>query len=332
MAKGKKKKKTPVCEQKAAARPDPEAFVKSLGEYDGDEPCAPSRKKKKKGRAFNIVWAAVIAICAAALIYCIVLIADNIRDKIRGEEVYSEASELFDPESIFAPNGAGTEGDERPESVYELIKRSFEGGGADADEPSVVNMDEIRAKITSLKQKNEDVVGWIYIENTKISYPLMRSASGDDDYYLTHAFNGEYLSLGSIYMTSVCDVVLTNNFNTLIYGHNVVNGAMFHDLMKFLDPDFFNTPIVICTLDGVYVYQPFSIYETRYDYYYIQTDFNSEDEYLAYAAEMKSNSSIPSELSIGAGDTMITLSTCLGTGVSGPGRYALHAKLVEHYD
>ncbi|MFR0925048.1 MAG: hypothetical protein ACLSGI_10835 [Butyricicoccaceae bacterium] len=38
--------------------------------------------------------------------------------------------------------------------------------------------------LPALQQVNSDVIGWIAIPGTEISYPLVQGA--DNDYYLTH--------------------------------------------------------------------------------------------------------------------------------------------------
>jgi len=304
-------------------------FENSLKEF-GTEAALTSEaeKKRRNKRIFNIVIISFIAVCAAVLVVCIFLIVGNLSDKERGEEVYNDAASMFDPTSILNSDDSQTAGDAAPKSLYDRIKDLYDGNLND-DGEGTVDMSNIRASLSSLKQINDDVVGWIYVENTKINYPLMRSTNGDDDYYLTHAYNGEYLSVGSIYMVSSCDPKPDNNYNTLIYGHNVVNGSMFHDVLTFLDPEFFTTNIYIYTLDGVYVYQPFSIYQTQSDYNYIQTQFGSEKEFLDFAAEMKANSAVSSNVTVGEGDTMITLSTCINGGFASKARYSLHAKLID---
>ncbi|MBQ7670233.1 MAG: class B sortase [Clostridia bacterium] len=305
-------------------------FKKSLSGSDEDIKLSPeASRKNKKRRIVNIAMTSFIVVCAAVLVVCIVMIVNNLLDKKRGEEIYDDLADMFAPVTVDAGEDR-TSGDDAPNKIEDNINGQLDDeGGKEEQSGSAYDMTNIRASISKLKEINSDVVGWISVENTKINYPLLRSSSGNDEYYLDHAANGEYLAVGSIFMVSNCDVKLDNNYNTLIYGHNVVNGAMFHDVMKFLDPEFFKTKIYIYTLDGIYVYQPFSIYQTRSDYNYIQTVFSSVGEFLSFAAEMKSNSQIWSDISIGYGDTMITLSTCTGTGVVSKDRYSLHAKLVE---
>ena len=85
----------------------------------------------------------------------------------------------------------------------------------------------------------------------------------------------------------------------------------------------------IYTLDGEYIYKPFAIYQTRSDYEYIRTSFGTYDQFLKFAAEMKGNSEVASDVTLSEGDTMITLSTCTATGYVTKDRITLQAKLIE---
>ena len=301
-------------------------FVESVESFEpGDGGAA--KKKIKKTRPVNVIYVVLLCICAAALIVCGVKIAMNLIDKHKGKEIYDDAASLFVPSSMFlsdSENDADPEQGKISDNIDGIHSDDKSGGSKKG-----IDMNNVIASLGALKEVNNDVVGWIYVENTTINYPLLRSSTGDDDYYLNHAYNGEYLSVGSIYMVSACDEKFENNYNTLISGHNLVSGGMFHDVGKFFDPSFFTTKIYIFTLDGVYVFQPFSVYKTQSDYYYIRTDFQSESDFLNFASEMKSNSEIYSDVSIGEGDRMLTLSTCTGTGVVSTARYTLQAKLVE---
>lgn len=46
--------------------------------------------------------------------------------------------------------------------------------------------------------ENDDVVGWIYCEDTPINYPVLQS--DDNNYYLRRLINGEWNISGSIFM------------------------------------------------------------------------------------------------------------------------------------
>ncbi|MBE6562516.1 MAG: sortase [Ruminococcaceae bacterium] len=306
-------------------------FERSLEELKAEDiPVLTERKFKGKNKKLSdIIQFSIIGICAIVFVVALVLIINNLSDKKRGNEIYGEASDLIKPITL---NDASTEakGDANVMTPYERIEAMY--GGEDISvSGNEYNLDlaPIKASLSSLRQLNDEVTGWIYVENSRINYPLMRSSTGYDEYYLTHAYTGEYLAVGSIYLVGECSPVLTENYNSLIYGHNVVNGSMFHDVTKFFDPEFFaNSYIYIYTFDGAYIYKPFSVYETLSDYNYIQTSFENETEFLEFAERVAGNSEVPCDEKVKSGDTIITLSTCTNGGVNGPGRYALHAKLV----
>ena len=52
----------------------------------------------------------------------------------------------------------------------------------------------------SLKSINDDIVGWLEIDGTNISYPILKDK---DLYYLKHSFDRKYNSNGSIFTTNL---------------------------------------------------------------------------------------------------------------------------------
>jgi len=44
-------------------------------------------------------------------------------------------------------------------------------------------------KVKELQKENEDVIGWIRIEDTAINYPILQTTN--NDYYLTHDYKKE---------------------------------------------------------------------------------------------------------------------------------------------
>ena len=100
-----------------------------------------------------------------------------------------------------------------------------------------------------LKSVNEDIIGWIEIEGTKIIYPILQDNS--NLYYLRHTYNKQYSSSGSIFTTNENPFI---DNETIIYGHNMKNGSMFSSLGKYLDRDY------------LYSHQNFKIYTPNGDY------------------------------------------------------------------
>jgi sortase, SrtB family len=82
----------------------------------------------------------------------------------------------------------------------------------------------------SLQKRNSDVVGWLYIPETKIDEPIVRGK--DNDTYLRSDVDHNYNYAGCIFIDA------NNNrdfkdMNTVIYGHNMKNGSRFHDVRYY---------------------------------------------------------------------------------------------------
>ena len=169
----------------------------------------------------------------------------------------------------------------------------LDGAENDADlvalsssETRVVNEDleRKRAFLQNMIRKNSDVYGYIVVPNTGISYPVCLGK--DNDYYLNHAVTGEYNPVGCVFADYRCEPSITKNFNTVFYGHNIQDSdvSMFHDVTLFFQKDyFFNSYIYVYTMDGLYIYEPFAVYEAAYDDEYFRVEFKSPDEFVAFA-------------------------------------------------
>ena len=108
-------------------------------------------------------------------------------------------------------------------------KKSFENIRSDiTDEKSF-------SKYDKLKAKNSDFIGWLSIDETNISYPVMQSKY-EPQYYLKHNFNKEYDYHGTPFLDANCDIESSDNL--IIYGHNMRDNTMFNHLKKFKDPSF----------------------------------------------------------------------------------------------
>lgn len=83
---------------------------------------------------------------------------------------------------------------------------------------------------------NADTRGWITVDDTHIDYPLMQGE--DDMQYVNEDVYGEFSLSGAIFLSSRNAADLSDRY-LLIYGHHMDNGAMFGDVMEFLDPDYF---------------------------------------------------------------------------------------------
>ncbi len=88
----------------------------------------------------------------------------------------------------------------------------------------------------ALQAQNSQIIGWILVPGTGISFPVVQGT--DNSYYLTHTVAGEYNYRGSIFLDYEASPNFTDD-NSIIYGHSVDVGGMFTNLKDFEDQSFF---------------------------------------------------------------------------------------------
>jgi sortase B len=187
---------------------------------------------------------------------------------------------------------------------------------------------------TRLLPINPDMVGYISIEGTKVSYPVVQRKSNDpaaNDYYLNRTFKQEYSKSGCIFMDyrnhfdEVVDHrrVVDNSGNVFIYGHNMGNGTMFGTLHYYIsNPSFYSAhPIVdYSSLYKDYQFKIFAVfivdgedYTSEYAFDCWNTlDFADEDAFYDYVNEAKKRTLINNQVDVKYGDQLLSLFTCNG--------------------
>ena len=190
------------------------------------------------------------------------------------------------------------------------------------EDPEIAKLASI--DLNALREVNPDVIGWIRVPNSKINYPLMQGE--DNTFYLEHTWEGNKNPYGSIFLESRNSPDMTD-FNTIIYGHNMLNGSMFGGLSSFGYQWYFNWNkyVYILTDVGIYRYEIFSSYAAEVDSATYGLSFNqweTRENFIAMALE---NSQIDSDVVPEPTDRIITLSTCTGVGYES--RRVVHAML-----
>ena len=179
-----------------------------------------------------------------------------------------------------------------------------------------------------------DSVGWIWIPDSDISYPLVQGR--DNQFYLTRTYDGGHNKLGSIFL----DYRISGDFkakNTIIYGHNMKSDAMFGTLEKFRDQAYVDArpEFTILREDGTYRYRIFSAYVTDAlsDTYTYQ--FGNDAAYTKYLEKITNLSDIIPPVADNAsiqmpdpGVPIVTLSTCTSTGRQ-LDRFVVHGFLIS---
>lgn len=95
------------------------------------------------------------------------------------------------------------------------------------------------AEYLELYRQNEDMVGWIKVEDTNINYPVVQSVN-EPNFYLKHKFDKTYSAYGCPYVQENCDVQKPSD-NIIIYGHHMNDGSMFTGLMKYRNKSFWDS-------------------------------------------------------------------------------------------
>jgi sortase B len=173
---------------------------------------------------------------------------------------------------------------------------------------------------------NSDIVAFIHIEGTNISNAVAQGR--DNDFYLHHDVFGESNVNGAIFMDFRNNSGFTDR-NTVLYGHNMRNTTMFHNLRYYMDRDFFEAHphIEIITDSHVLTYEIFSTFAADVDFYYIRVDFDSEREFAELVDEITRRRLFETGVDFESGDRMLILSTC--TNIDAGTRYVVAARLMR---
>jgi sortase B len=187
--------------------------------------------------------------------------------------------------------------------------------------------DMLDVDFAGLTQINPDVAGWIYVEGTDISYPIMYS--GDDYAYLRTDINKEYAKAGSIFLEGY-NLPDFSDSHSIIYGHNMKNGSMFGQLKDYsASMDLYNKSkyFWIFTPDYDYRYEIISAYTTEINSVTYTLFKGPGQEFLDYENTIVTLSDIPTTPgNLSVNDKIVTLSTCTDNEST---RYVVQGKRVD---
>lgn len=223
------------------------------------------------------------------------------REYRAGEKIYNEVQQYISlptTVNIQSPNA-----ETRPEKDTEPSE------AVDATEPAEEPIVFPEVDFETLLEINEDVVAWVYIEDTNISYPVVQGA--DNRYYVSTLVDGTYNGAGSIFMDyrNQPDFVDTH---TVLYGHNMRNGTMFHDIVNYRDQEYYDAhPTgLIMTPEKNFRIEIVAAYVASLADPAWQLEFVSDEDALLWLRDAMARSGFTSRTEPELGDRIITLSTC----------------------
>lgn len=188
------------------------------------------------------------------------------------------------------------------------------------------------ARFAALQARNPDFMGWISIEGTNLSFPVMYAPS-NKDFYLRHDFDGAYSNYGVPYLDEKCILGQEGASNNLVvYGHNMKTGTIFGCLTEYKKADYYaaHPTITFDTLygDGNYeVFGAFAIDVVEDQSFWYNTYLNmDETQFAEFVNQVKTRSDVDSGITPVYGDELLTLSTCEYS--TSNGRYVVCARKV----
>lgn len=189
-------------------------------------------------------------------------------------------------------------------------------------------------QVIELQKENPEVVGWLEIEGTNISYPVCQA--DNNDYYLTHSYKKEKVTGGSPFLDKHYDFTIPSS-NLLIYGHRNKKGLIFEDLIKYQDEQFYKEHKLIrfTTATEDATYEVMSAFNSRVYYqdeenvfrYYYFINAENKSEYDEFVENCKKVSLYDTGVTAEYGDQLLTLSTCEYSQEDG--RFAVVARKIK---
>ena len=271
------------------------------------------RKQKKHGRRRSTPFQSLLqglflGFCICLLAFSVWKLATIFIGYSSGDKEYKDLQQyvLSEPET---PDQASSSSDNTSDDTAE-------------EAAETVSSKEERIDFTSLKEINEEAVGWIEIPGTEISYPVVHTT--DNVYYLTHTFRRQENKSGAIFMEA-SNAGDFSDLHTIVYGHNMKNGSMFAGLKNYGKKNYYEAHpyIYLDQEDGTHCYQIFSCHEADVTDITYTIGYHSDDTYAAFLDELTASSLYNTDVSVGTNDSVLTLSTCTNKGAK---RFVVHAK------
>lgn len=286
----------------------------------------------KRKHLYNII----IVILAAIFLFSAVQLGIYIVESVQAKNEYDRLNEMMSSNRPTRP--VATEPAETTTRPVETVPvETTEPAPTEPQFVTVTNPKtgetmEILPEFGELYKINPDLVGWIEIPGTEISYPVVQRKE-TTDYYLRRDFYGEHATHGCIYVREQCDVFEPTD-NITIYGHRMRDGSMFAGLLQYKKEAYWQEHQTIY-FDNLFernTYEIVAVFRTTATLgegfrYHIFVDAENAEEFDEFVAKCKELAYYDTGVEAVYGDELITLSTCDYTITNG--RFVVVAKRVE---
>lgn len=188
-----------------------------------------------------------------------------------------------------------------------------------AKHPTIRFPDGMNPAYADLYAANQDMVGWLKIENTKyINFPIVQTT--DNEIYLKRDFYGRKTDYGNPFLDFRNNAKELDR-NTIVFGHHMRSGDQeFSELTDYLTMDGFkrNPVIDFNTLYAEYQWKVYAVFLTNsraqhdngYIFNYIFTSLANDEKFMEYINEIDQRKLYSTGVDIRPSDKLLTLSTC----------------------
>ena len=211
------------------------------------------------------------------------------------------------------------------ETTMNILQKAIE----DTKQKSTTQPLQILSKYQELYEQNQDLVGWLTIDDTEINYPVMQKMD-DEDYYLSYDFYHNKDKNGCLILDTDSKVGIGTKINTyengnkpstnlIIHGHTMKSGLMFGNLKLYKDKTYGENHSII-KFDSLYEQREYQLIAVFYSQVYYQSDdvfkyykffqADTKEEFDEWYENIKKMSLYDTGEKAQFGDEFITLSCC----------------------
>lgn len=285
------------------AEPEPEPAL-------APQPRQRQNRNKKKNKKKSLIYLALLIFFGAVFAFSAVYLIDYLVESKQQQEDYRDLADIV--ASIQANQATATQGTQPSDPSTQPSGGEIQPSTQET-QPVVL---EILPEYKDLYDLNNDLVGWIKVEDTKINYPVLQSSTDNKDYYIDHDFYHRGRGCGAIYVRETCDVFEPSD-NVTIYGHHMKDKSMFAGLDYYRDKSFWekHKTFTFDTLYEHHTYEVIAIFKTSantgqgFPYHRFE---NAEDEaaFDEFVNTVKSLQMYETGVTAEYGDKLVCLSTC----------------------
>lgn len=201
------------------------------------------------------------------------------------------------------------------EELVSIVEEKTTEGTTYPSEPA-----DVLPQYREVYQINSDLVGWIKVDNTRVNHPVAQTS--DNQFYLSRDFKTKKRPArggrGTVFMDYRNNAKELDK-NTILYGHNALDGTMFSDLEKYKDMEFYKqTPVIdFDTIYKEYKWKVFAVFygtaEPQLDNDYVFNfiyPFMTDENFADYVKEVQKRSFYHTDVEVLPTDKILTLVTC----------------------